>query len=230
VGAVGRHLKVRTGAQERESVEIVGVVEHVRQDHPGRDGREQTYVSLVQWPFNALYFTVRSALPIAQVMEIARDEIRKIDPELALYDVRTLRRYIAEVTAGQRFAMQLLVVFAALAAVLAAIGLYGTIAYTVAQRGREFGIRMALGAGPGALLGLVVRQGLRLAAAGVATGVVAALALSRVLSSLLYGVSPADPLTYAVMILGVGSLALLACYVPARRIARVHPASVLRAE
>ena len=173
---------------------------------------------------------MRSPLPASRVVEIARDEVRKIDPELALYDVRTLRGYLAQVTAGQRFAMQLLGIFAALAAALAAIGLYGTIAYTVSQRNREFGIRMALGAGPRDLLGLVVRQGLGLAALGIAVGIAAALALSRVLSSLLYGVSPADPATYAAIVLGVGALALLASYVPALRAARLHPARVLRSE
>jgi putative ABC transport system permease protein len=227
---VGRHLKVRTAARERDEVEIVGVVGHVRQDHPGRDGREQTYVTLAQWPFNAFYFVVRSPLPATQVADVARDAVRRIDPELALYDVRTLDGYLAQVTAGHRFAMQLLGVFAALAAALAAVGLYGTIAYTVSQRDREFGIRMALGAGPGELLRLVVRQGLDVAALGIAAGTATALALSRVLSSLLYGVSPADPLTYAAIVLGVGGLALLASYLPARRAARLLPARVLRSE
>jgi putative ABC transport system permease protein len=199
---IGRHLKVRRAGQgdDRESVEIVGVVEHVRQDHPGRDGREQTYVSTALWPFNALYFAVRSPLPASRVVEIAREELRKLDPELALYDVRTLRGYLAQVTAGQRFAMQLLGIFA------------------------------ALGAGLRELVGLVVRQGLSLAALGIGVGIAAALALRRVLSSLLYGVSPADPATYAAIVLGVAILALLASYVPALRVARVHPARVLRSE
>jgi putative ABC transport system permease protein len=227
---LGRSITVRTGAQEREPLEIVGVVEHIRQDHPGHDGREQTYVTLAQWSFNALYFTVRSPLDSARVAAIARDEVRKLDPELALYDVVTLRGYLAQVTAGQRFAMQLLAIFAALAAVLAAIGLYGTIAYTVTQRDREFGIRMALGAGPRDLLGLVVRQGLAVAGLGIALGVAAALALSRVLSSLLYGVSAADPLTYAAIVLAVAGIALLASYVPALRASRLHPAKVLRSQ
>jgi putative ABC transport system permease protein len=227
---VGRYLQVRTAAQERDRVEVVGVVEHVRQDHPGHDGREQTYVTLAQWPFSAFYFAVRSPLPDARVVEIARNEVRRIDPELALYDVRTLRGYIAQVTAGQRFAMQLLGLFAGLAAILAGVGLYGTIAYTVSQRDREFGIRMALGAGPRDLLGLVVRQGLGLAALGIGIGVAAALALSRVLSSLLYGVSTADPLTYGTIVLAVALLALLASYVPALRASRLHPAKVLRSQ
>jgi putative ABC transport system permease protein len=228
--AVGQYLKMRTAAQEKEAIEVIGVVEHVRQDHPGRDGREQTYMSLAQWPFNGLYFTVRSSLPTAQAMEIAASEVRRIDPELALYDVRTLHGYIAEVTAGQRFAMQLLGVFAALAALLSAIGLYGTIAYTVSQRDRELGIRMALGAGPRHLLGLVVRQGLSVAAFGIVAGIAAALALSRVLSSLLYGVSAADPVTYLAMVAGVASIALVSSYLPALRAARLHPATVLRSE
>ncbi len=227
---LGRSLKVRSAASERDAAEIVGVVEHVRQDHPGQDGREQTYAAMGLWPFNALYYVVRSALPPAQVAETARGVLRAIDPELALYDVRTLRGYLAQVTAGQRFATQLLGIFAGLAAALAAIGLYGTISYTVSQRSREFGIRQALGAGPGELVSLVVRQGLGLAAIGIAAGVAAALALSRVLSSLLYGVGAADPLTYAVIVVAVAAIALAASYVPARRAARVHPARVLRSE
>jgi putative ABC transport system permease protein len=210
--------------------EVVGVVEHVRQDHPGQDGREQTYATMGLWPFGALYFVVRSGLPATQVAEIARGELRKLDPELALYDVRTLRGYLAQVTAGQRFAMQLLGIFAGLAAALAAIGLYGTIAYTVSQRSREFGIRQALGAGPDELVGLVVRQGLGLAAIGIVIGVAAALASSRLLSSLLYGVGADDPTTYALIVVGVAAIAFVASYVPALRATRVHPAHVLRSE
>lgn len=81
---VGQRIQVRTAAQNREPVEVIGVVEHIRQDHPGRDGREQTYLSLAQWPFNALYFTVRSPLPVSRIVEVTRDEVRKLDPELAL--------------------------------------------------------------------------------------------------------------------------------------------------
>jgi len=227
---IGRHLKVRTAAQEKDDVEIVGVVQHVRQDNPGRDGREQTYVTLAQWPFNSFYFAVRSPLEASRVVDIAREEVRRIDPELALYDVITLRGYLAQVTAGQRFAMQLLGLFAALAAALAAIGLYGTIAYTVSQRGREFGVRTALGARPRDLLSLVLREGVTLAALGIGIGIAASLALSRVLSSLLYGVGTADPLTYVTIVPAVGALALLASYLPARRASRVSPARVLRSE
>jgi len=227
---IGRHLKVRTAAQEKDEVEIVGVVQHVRQDNPGRDGREQTYVTLAQWPFNSFYFAVRSPLEASRVVDIAREEVRRIDPALALYDVITLRGYLAQVTAGQRFAMQLLGLFAALAAALAAIGLYGTIAYTVSQRDREFGVRTALGAQPRDLLSLVLREGVRLAALGIGVGIAASLALSRVLSSLLYGVGTADPLTYVTIVPAVGALALLASYLPARRASRVSPARVLRSE
>ena len=227
---IGRHLKVRTAAQEKDDVEIVGVVQHVRQDNPGRDGREQTYVTLAQWPFNSFYFAVRSPLEASRVVDIAREEVRRIDPELALYDVITLRGYLAQVTAGQRFAMQLLGLFAALAAALAAIGLYGTIAYTVSQRDREFGVRTALGARPRDLLSLVLREGVTLAALGIGIGIAASLALSRVLSSLLYGVGTADPLTYVTIVPAVGALALLASYLPARRASRVSPARVLRSE
>jgi putative ABC transport system permease protein len=227
---LGRYLTVRSARQERVSAEVVGVVEHVRQDHPGRDGREQTYVTLSLWPFSALYFAVRSPLRPERVVAIVREELRQLDPQLALYDVRSLRGYIAQVTAGQRFAMQLLGLFAVLAVALAGIGLYGTIAYTVSQRDREFGIRMALGAGPRELLRLVVRQGLGLAGLGIGIGIAAALLLSRVLQSLLYGVSPADPATYAAIVVVVAALALLASYLPARRAAHLHPASVLRSE
>jgi ABC-type antimicrobial peptide transport system permease subunit len=121
-------------------------------------------------------------------------------------------------------------VFATLAAILAAIGLYGTIAYTVSQRDREFGIRLALGAAPSQMLGLVMKQGLALAGFGIVLGVAAALALSRVLGSLLYGVSPVDPLTYAAIVAGVVAMALLASYLPALRASRLSPGRVLRGD
>jgi putative ABC transport system permease protein len=227
---IGRQLKVRSAGQERDTAEIVGVVEHVRQDHPGRDGREQTYVTLGLWPFGALYFAVRSPLPVARVVEIARQQLHQLDPELALYDVHTLRGYIAQVTATQRFAMQLLGIFAVLAAALAAIGLYGTIAYTVSQRDREFGIRMALGADRAAVIKMVMRESATLLALGLAVGAALAVAAGRAAGALFFGLTAADPATMVQGVTVLVVVAALATYVPAERAARIDPMRALREE
>lgn len=227
---IGQHLKVLLPRGAREWLEVVGVVEHIRQDHPGVTGREQTYIPEALWPQWGMPLTLRSALPAEQVVSAVRREVQGLDKDLAVFRTRTMRGYFDETVASNRFVMFLMTLFAVLAATLAGIGLYGTIAYAVAQRRREFGIRVALGASPGELQRLVLAQGLLLSAVGIAGGVVASTGLARFANAMLFGVSAVDPATYATMSLAVGALSLLACYLPARRATQLQPGTVLRSE
>jgi len=156
--------------------------------------------------------------------------VASTDPTIYVRQVISGDTYLREGLAPTRFAMALLTAFAVIALALAAVGLYGVIAYAVRQRTREIGVRIALGATPGAVMRLALGGGLRLAALGVAVGAATAAATTRVLASMLYAVSPADPATFAAITALVASIALLASYVPARRALRVDPTETLRAD
>jgi putative ABC transport system permease protein len=159
-----------------------------------------------------------------------RAAVREVDPEQPVYNVRTMQEVFSRSVAQRRFSMFLLSIFAGVALLLAAIGLYGMMAYTVTQRTHEIGIRMALGAQRGEILRMVVGQGLVLAVVGVGIGLVGAVAATRMMSSLLYGVSAADPLTYAGVSLLLIAVTVFACYIPARRATKVNPMIALRYE
>src|SRR5262249_2889251 len=152
------------------------------------------------------------------------------DSEVPIYGVRTMEEAMAKTVAERRFAMQLLGLFAVVAVLLSAIGLYGVIAYSVAQRGREIGIRMALGARPGDVRRMLLREGARLAALGVALGLAGAFLLTGLMSSLLYGVGPRDPVTFLLVSGVLAAVALGATDVPARRASRVDPMKALRSD
>ena len=154
--------------------------------------------------------------------------LRELAPDVPVYDVRTLEDRLADATAYARFSALLLALFAGVALALAAIGVYGVISFGVSQRTREIGVRVALGASRADVTRLVVGQGLGLALAGAALGVAAALAATRVLRSLLYGVAPGDPATFAAIVALLVAAVLVASWLPARRAARVQPAEVLR--
>ena len=156
--------------------------------------------------------------------------IWNVDPDQPVTAVRTMDQWVSKEAASRRFVLQLIGVFALIAIALAAIGLYGVVSYWTRQRTHEIGIRMALGAEKRDALWMVIGQGLKLALIGVAIGIAGALALTRFLASLLYGVAPTDPITFFAVSLLLIAVALLACYIPARRAARVDPMVALRHE
>jgi ABC-type antimicrobial peptide transport system permease subunit len=173
---------------------------------------------------------VRTSLPDAAVISLLKAQLAAVDPDLAFGDVNPLRDAVRNHIAGAGFQAMLIGVFALLALTLAAVGLYGLISYTVAQRTREIGIRVALGAAPRQVLLPALREGLVLALAGVGCGVVAAFAAGRALSSFVFGVGTADPLTLAGVSALLMAVAAAASYIPARRTLKVDPVIALRAE
>ena len=163
-------------------------------------------------------------------LEAAKREVWSVDRAMPVYLVRTMEETVSGLDWRTGFVMSLLAIFSAISLLLAVMGIYAALSYVVSQQTREFGIRMALGAERQDVLKLVVRQGMTLATIGVATGVIASIALTGLMSSLLFGVSAADPLTFAGVALILGCVALIACYVPARRATKVDPLVALRYE
>jgi putative ABC transport system permease protein len=209
---------------------VVGEVRHTMHEGLDAQPRVQVYFPLRQGGLPFLAYAVRaSGDPTVLVPQLKR-ALATVDADLPMSNIRTMDELIDGTTGPRRFAMLLLAAFSILAAALAAIGLYGVMSYTVTQRSRELGVRLALGAGPGQVLSLVVREGVRLAAVGLGIGFVAALAISRILRSMLYGVSTTDPLTFIVIPILLLAVTVLACWVPARRAARLDPILALRTE
>ena len=173
---------------------------------------------------------VRSAVEPATLTAVLRGQVRTIDPNLPVFAFRSMDEMLGSMMAYQRMNMILLSIFAAVAGALAAIGLYGVMAYSVAQRSREIGIRIALGARRGGVARMVIGDGLLLCGAGIAVGLVASFALTRIMSSLMYNVSTTDALTFTVTPVLLVIVAVLACYVPTRRAANVDPIIALRNE
>jgi predicted permease len=220
------------------SVRIVGVAGHVLHWGLGNDElvRAQLYISLVQIPDKFWQGTpsgevvVRGDRPPMALMTTIRHEIEKLSPENVVYDPRTLGEQLANSMAARRFAMILLGVFGGLAVLLSSIGIYGVISYVVGQRTHEIGVRMALGAQRAHVLEMILKQGLGMTAIGVAIGLAAAVALTRMMSQLIYGISATDPITFAGVVIVMLFVALAACYIPARRAMHVDPVIALRYE
>jgi putative ABC transport system permease protein len=209
---------------------IVGVVGDVRQFSLADPPTPEIYAAFAQWPLDEVSVVVRSTAPAGTVLAAASDVVRALDPQLPLYDSRPLDDLMRESVASRRFYALLLATFAALALTLAAIGIYGVIAYSVQQRRRELGIRVALGASRRRVIRLVMGQGMRLAVVGAALGIAGATLVTRVLRGQLFGIGTTDPATFVAVPLLLLVVAAGACVVPVLRALRVDPATAIRAE
>jgi putative ABC transport system permease protein len=210
--------------------EIVGVVGDIRDASLEAHPAPTMYVPYDQDPFSGMWVVARTAGDPGALAATVRQTVQGIDRTLPAFAMTPLATVVSESVAQRRFSMLLLGVFAFIALFLAAVGLYGVVAYTVSQRTQEIGLRVAIGAQRGDVLRLVVGGGMALAVAGVGIGVACALGLSRLVATMLYEVTPFDPVSYAATALGLLAVAALACYVPARRAMRVDPIVALRQE
>jgi putative ABC transport system permease protein len=226
---VGKRITIEMKAQNEPS-EIIGVVGDAKYAKLEGEQRPMVYWAHPTLAFSAMSLVVRTEGDPLALADAVRREVQAVDRDQPVADVRTLRSWVGDSVARARFGTLLLAVFALVALLLAAVGLYGLMSYTVVQRRHEIGIRMALGAQRRDVVRLVVGQGLLLTLAGTALGLAGALALTRVMRGLLYGVSATDPATFAAVPLLLGAVALLASYVPARRATRVDPMVALRYE
>ena len=214
--------------------EIVGVLDDVR--HSGLDAEPQPEIYMdyrqargeLQRGPSGMFFAVRTAEEPGALAGSVRSLVQRLDANLTIDNVATMEQRVADSVARPRFYAVLLGIFASVALTLAAVGIYGVMAYSVSQRTREIGIRVALGAPRREVLGLVLRQGLTLAAIGIAAGLAGALAVTRYLENMLFGLTPFDPSTFAAVSVLLAAIALIACYVPARRATRVDPIVALR--
>lgn len=209
--------------------EIVGVVGDVRATLD-RNPQPQMYRPLLDVAGGSATVLLHTLVAPQSLTGAALTEIQKLDPSLAVYDVRTIEDAMGLAAADRRFILLLFTAFAALAVLLAAVGLYGVLSHAVVQRRAEIGIRMALGASGNDVGRFIVREGMKPAVAGVVLGIFAALVACRVLKSLLFGVSPVDPLTFALVPPLLLAVSLLACYLPALRATRIDPMQALRSE
>jgi putative ABC transport system permease protein len=229
--AVGKRILTRIITQEPEWVEVIGVIGHQRESGLASPGREQIYFADGFFGHGATaYWAMRTAGDPAKYGAAVRAAIAKIDRQLVIADLQPMDVLVDKAQAGTRFSLLLIGVFAVIAALLAGVGLYGVLATVVRQRTAEIGVRMALGAAPSNVFRLMIGHGLRLSAAGIGLGLIAAFGLTRVMISMLVGVKPTDPITYAAMVAIFFGIAASASWIPARRAAALDPTRALREE
>jgi putative ABC transport system permease protein len=229
--AVGKRIRLRPGpAAEARWQTVVGVVSDVRQSGLAGDVMPQVYSPDLEDMGDAMSFVIRVTGEPASLISAVRTVVAEVEPNQALYNMMTMEQRLANTTTSRRLNTALLGSFAAVALLLAVVGIYGVMSYAVTQRTREIGLRMALGAQPDNVMRFVMGQGMRVVLIGAGLGLVGALALARVLRSLLFEVRPTDPATFVCVTLLLSAVALLACYVPARRAARIDPMVALRQE
>jgi predicted permease len=229
--AVGKRIAAGRIRTPEDWIQVVGVVKDVRQFELNAEPKPQMYLSYRQAGFfDSRDLVVKTDVDPASMAATVRKAVWEIDKDQPVSNIQTMDQILAESIARQRFSMLVLAIFAAVALVLAGVGIYGVMSYSVAQRTHEIGIRMALGAQTGAVLKLAVGYGMKLVIVGIAIGLIAAFALTRVMSTLLFGVTATDPTTFTLISLLLIAVAVLASYVPARRATRVNPIIALRYE
>ena len=235
---IGKRITIGWGRQRSENKsdtvsaggEIVGIVGDVKSLGPSQAAPSTVYLPFNQAPINDVSLIVRSSVAAAPIINGARAAIKEADSDLPIFDVKSMKDVLSDVVSRPRFYAILLGSFAAIALIIAALGIYGVISYTVSQRTRELGIRIALGAQRERVVRLVIRQGLTLTLVGIVIGVAGAYGVTRLIASLLFGVAPADPLTFAAVAATFIVIACIASYLPARRAASVDPIIAMRAE
>jgi predicted permease len=227
---VGKRIRLGSQTSEAPWVTVVGVVGRVKQYTLDTDSRIALYLPHLQYPVREMNVVLRSGADPAALTASVKQEIQKLDPDLPIYAVRTMRARVDESLARRRFAMLLLGIFAAVSLVLAGVGTYAVMAYLVNQGSPEIGIRMALGATPFDILGMIVKRGMVVTLTGVGIGIAGAIALTRLIRSLLFGILPTDPATYSAVCAFLVSVSFLAIYIPARRASRIDPVACLRNE
>jgi putative ABC transport system permease protein len=228
--AVGKRIKM--GPEEHPIfLTVLGVVGRVKMEGLNQDShRVQGYFPHAQVPNGSMTVIIKGAGDPNQLIAAVRQKLREIDPDQPIYAIRTMDDIRAESVAPERLNLTLLSIFAGIALVLAVVGIYGVMSYSVTQRTHEIGIRMAIGAQPRDVFRMIIRQGMMLALIGVAVGLVGAFLLTRLMASLLFGVEPTDPATFVAIALLLTGVALVACYVPGRRATKVDPVVSLRYE
>ena len=226
---LGKRVTVEM-SDEPVPTEIIGIVGDVKYDSLKDEAGPTVYFPSPELTYPFMTLVIRTDNDPAQMAPAVQRELRAIDPDQPVSDVRTMGQVMADTVSRARFNTLLLGLFAGLATLLAAVGIFGVMNYSVTLRTREIGIRIALGAQPGRVLLLILRQGLLLALVGIGIGLTGALALTRVMSSLLFGVDTTDPATFAAIVLLLSVVSLIACYIPARRATRIDPMIALRYE
>jgi putative ABC transport system permease protein len=227
---IGKRLKVGGVNSQSKWTTVVGVVGDVKHEEIAGEGGLDLHVSYRQVGESNMYLLLRTKVSPMSLADAATRAVWAGDPEQSTFNIVTMEERVADTVWQRRLSGALFIVFAALALALASVGVYGVMSYVVSQRTREIGVRMAMGARPRDVLKLVIGQGAKLIAAGLSAGLIVALIASRIINSLLYQVSATDPLTYLVVLLLLASVALAACYIPARRATKIDPMTALRAE
>jgi predicted permease len=234
--ALGKRILLGGGSSDSVWRTVVGIVGDVRHRGLDHDFQPEMYLPHAQFPagsgtaLRSLHIVLRSERDPVLLATAVRSAVAGLDPDIPLTEVQTMEEALGAWAAERRLTMLLVSGFAAVALALGAVGIYGVIAYLVAQRTREIGIRMAMGAVPREILGMVLRQGVGLAILGIAAGIVGALAAARLVTGLLFQIGPTDPVTYATTVLTLAVVAVLASFIPALRATRVDPVDALRTE
>src|SRR6185369_13503611 len=229
---IGKRVRpgISTDTDEPAMREIIGVVADIRNRNLSSELRAGYFMPAAQIPFSQMTVVVRTINDPHSVITAVQNEVHAMDAEVPIFDVKTMDEYISATVAAPRFNATLLVIFAGVALILTIVGLYGVMSYSVAQRTNEIGIRLALGAQSRDVLLMVVKQGSTLILLGLVIGLAGAYALTRLIESLLFGVTAKDPFTFAAVAVLLAVVALIACYIPAWRATKVDPLDALRYE